>query len=96
MALEGDGDREARPGVRERLDRDVDGGADGPSTPRTPHLLGGSTWTTSAVTGRLANPMRRVVRHRSPTFGASGVSGVSIVPSTTPFCHSENRDGSVA
>ncbi len=41
----------------------------GPSMPRTPHVLGGLMWVTSDVLGRLAQPMRRVVRHRVPTVG---------------------------
>ena len=45
------------------------------------------------MTGRLAKPMRRVVKHLSPTLG---VPSASMWPSTTPFCHSWKRVGSVA
>jgi hypothetical protein len=39
----------------------------GPSTPRTPQVLGGSMCVISEVTGRSAKPIRRVVRHLAPT-----------------------------
>ncbi len=50
-------------------------------------------WVSSAVTWRLAKPMRRVVRHLAPT---PGVPAESRWPSITPFCHSGKRAGSVA
>src|SRR5579859_878708 len=62
----------------------------GPSVPRTLQVRGGSMSTSSAVDGRLAPPMRRVVTHFAPT------AWPSMCPSTTPFCHSWNRPGSVA
>ena len=65
----------------------------GPSMPRTPHVMGGLMCVTSEVLGRLAPPMRRVVRHRAPT---PGMPGWSMWPSMTPFCHSWKRVGSVA
>jgi hypothetical protein len=53
--------------------------------------------TSSEVDGRLAPPMRRVVTHFAPTAAALVPSaGPSMCPSTTPFCHSLNRAGSVA
>ena len=65
--------------------------------PRTPQVLGGSICTSSAVAGRLAPPMRRVVTHFVPTAGDwVSSAGPSMRPSTTPFCHSLNRVGSVA
>jgi hypothetical protein len=69
----------------------------GPSVPRTPQLLGGSMCVSSDVDGRLAPPMRRVVTHFAPTAGVPVPSArLSMCPSTTPFCHSLNRAGSVA
>jgi hypothetical protein len=69
----------------------------GPSVPRTPHVRGGSICTSSEVDGPLAPPMRRVVTHFAPTAGVWVPSaGPSMCPSTTPFCHSVNRAGSVA
>src|ERR1700730_1481466 len=69
----------------------------GPSVPRTPQVLGGSMRVSSEVTGRLAPPMRRVVTHFVPTGGIWVLSaGLSMCPSSTPFCHWLNRDGSVA
>src|SRR5437764_6197520 len=67
----------------------------GPSVPRTPQARGGSICTSSEVEGRLAPPIRRVVTHLAPTAGVPP-SGPSMCPSTTPFCHSRNRAGSVA
>lgn len=64
----------------------------GPSMPRTPHVWGGSMCVTAEVTARSANPMCRVVTHRSPI---DGDSPVCMCPSTTPLCHSTNRRGSV-
>ena len=46
----------------------------GPSMPRTPHVLGASMWVSSAVTARLAPPMRRVVTHFVPTCAGPGWS----------------------
>jgi hypothetical protein len=40
-----------------------------PSMPRTPPVLGGSMCVISEMLGRLAPPMRRVVRHRAPRRG---------------------------
>jgi len=65
----------------------------GPSMPRTAHVLGGSKWVTSAIAGRLANPMPLVVTQRAP---GAWTAGPSMWPSTTPFCHSPKRVGSVA
>jgi len=49
--------------------------------------------TSSDVLGRLAKPIRRTVTQRSPTLG---LPSASRWPLTTPFCHSANRDGSLA
>ncbi len=69
----------------------------GPSVPRTAQVFGGSMCTSSDVDGRLAPPMRRVVTHFAPTAGVPvPLAGPSMCPSTTPFCHSLNRAGSVA
>jgi len=40
-----------------------------PSMPCTPQVLGGSTWVSSELDGRLAPPMRRVVEHSAPNSG---------------------------
>src|SRR2546430_1105523 len=69
----------------------------GPSVPRTPHARGGAICTSSGVAGRRAPPIRRVVTHLAPTAGGwAPPAGPSMYPSTTPFCHSLNRAGSVA
>jgi hypothetical protein len=60
--------------------------------PRTAQDLGGSSFVTFDVTSRAAPPIRRVVVHFEPTLG--GLSP-SMLPPTTPSCHSENLDGSV-
>src|SRR5690348_52828 len=67
----------------------------GPSRPRTLQVLGGSMSTISEVDGRLAPPIRRVVTHFAPTAGVP-LAVPSMCPSTTPFCQSRNRVGSVA
>jgi len=69
----------------------------GPSVPRTPQVSGGLNRTSSEVDGRSAPPMRRVMTHFAPTpAGWAVLSGLTMCPSTTPFCHSLNRAGSVA
>ena len=61
--------------------------------PLTPHVRGASAWLTRDLEDRSARPMRRVVLHSAPTAGSPGWSRWR---STTPFCHSWNRVGSVA
>ncbi len=61
--VEVDRDDQARSVVGEGFGGDVTLTLMGPSTPRTPHVRGGSMYATSAVAGRSATPMRRVVTH---------------------------------
>src|SRR5690348_15954344 len=69
----------------------------GPSVPRTLQVRGGSMAVSSDVDGRLAPPIRRVVTHFAPAVGTwLPLARPSMWPSTTPFCHSRNRVGSVA
>jgi hypothetical protein len=97
VTSEVDADSQPGPGAGHRLDQDIDRRRMGPSMPRTPQVLGGSICVSSAVDGRLAPPMRRVVTHFAPTAGVPVPSpGPSMCPSTTPFCHWLNRAGSVA
>ena len=58
-----------RPNARQIRDT-----ADCPSMPCTPHVPGASMWVSSAVTARLAPPMRRVVRHFVPACAGPGWS----------------------
>ena len=54
-------------------------------------------WVSTELEARLAPPIRRLVTHFAPTAGVPVLlAGPSMWPSTTPFCHSLNRDGSVA
>ena len=57
----------------------------GPSMPRTPQLRGGSTWVTSEVNTRWANPIRRVMRHLSPTAGVPLVSMCPVYDAVLPL-----------
>ena len=79
--------------VAERFDGEVDGGPDRSVDAVDAPGFGWVDVGESEVDDRLAPPMRRVVRHRAPTWG---LPVWSMCPSTTPFCHSLNRVGSVA
>jgi len=87
--------------LRRRLVRIIRRGSGSVVTRRRAQMVlmdaGGSIFTSSEVDGRLAPPMGRVVTHFVPTAGGwVSSAGPSICPSTTPFCHSLNRAGSVA
>jgi len=64
----------------------------GPSMPCTAQLLGGSSLTSSEADSRSTPPIRRVIVHFEQTVG---VLPPSMLPRTTPACHSANVVGSV-